>query len=52
MNKDIKKVAILKDGKIIGKVKINYNDINKFCEKYRKDHKGNYTFKIELYTFR
>ena len=52
MKKDIKKVTILKDGKIVEKIKVGYNDIDEFCRKYRENHQGNYTFKIELYAFR
>ena len=52
MKKDIKKVTILKDGKIVEKTKVDYNNIDEFCRKYRETHEGNYTFKIELHVFR
>lgn len=52
MKKDIKKVTILKDGKVVETVKVEYKEIDNFIKEYKENHEGNFTFKIELYIFR
>lgn len=50
--KDIKRVSIYKDGKLVERTKIDYSHLDKFCEEYRASHDGAYTFKVELLKFR
>lgn len=50
--KDMKKVSIYRDGKLVEKAKVDYQQIDEFCRNYRNTHEGEFSFKVELYRFR